>query len=152
MPKISFIKASQRLHQDASHLRGDSTQDRNASAGHFFGLSSECGLKYLLLVCGALNRDSTTGDLLHPRPHVNQLVDASGLVATYASAVANHTNAKYLAQMPNLGGLSTWKVEFRYYDTSHTDYPKQEELKWETAATEIQKALDQAQLDGQPIY
>jgi hypothetical protein len=43
-------------------------------------------------------------------------------------------------------------VEFRYYDTSHADYPKLEELKWETAANEIQKALDQAQLDGQPIY
>jgi hypothetical protein len=71
MPKICFIKASQRLHQDARHLRGDSTQDRSASASHFFGLSSECGLKYLLLVCGALNRDNATGDLVRLKPHVN---------------------------------------------------------------------------------
>ena len=143
------------MHQDAVFLTQDGTFDRTAGGGHFFGLAGECGLKYLLLLCGGLTRDAVTGDLQMARgrrPHLGDIIDASGLVSSYSAAVASHTNVRYFAALPALVGLATWKVEFRYYDTSHADYPEAHEPKWETAAKEIQNALDQAQLDGQPIF
>jgi len=155
MPKINFFQASRRMHRDAVFLAQDGALDRTAGAGHFFGLGGECGLKYLLLLCGGLTRDSATGDLQmagRRRPHLDEIIDASGLVSSYSTAVASHTNVKYFATLPGLGGLSTWKVIFRYFDTSHADYPEADEPKWEAAAKEIQTALDQAQMDGQPIY
>jgi hypothetical protein len=54
MTRISFYKASRRLHSDANYLANDAVETRNVNSGHFFGLSAECGLKYLLLLCGGL--------------------------------------------------------------------------------------------------
>jgi hypothetical protein len=153
MTRISFYKASRRLHSDANHLASDTVQQRNVNAGHFFGLSAECGLKHLLFLCGGLQRDSITGDLAGgPRPHANQLVDASGLATNYRALVGGNTHSKYLLQAPSLAGLQSWKAEFRYYDESHSDYPAGSEPDWKAASLEIQAALDAAMLDGHPIY
>lgn len=153
MPRISFYKASRRLHSDANHLASDAIRERNVNAGHFFGLAAECGLKYLLLLCGGLQRDPATGDLTgRSKPHVNQLVEASGLAMNYRALVSGHTHSKYFADTPSLAGLQSWKAEFRYYDGDHSDYPASSEQDWKTASLEIQSALDAAILDGHPIY
>jgi len=153
MTRISFHKASRRLHSDANHLAGDSVETRNVNAGHLFGLAAECGLKYLLLLSGGLQRDAATGDLSdRPRPHVDRLIDASGLAANYRALVAGHTHSRYLAHAPSLAGLQSWKPEYRYYDDAHPDYPLASEPDWLKASQEIQSALDVAMLDGQPVY
>lgn len=152
MTRISFYKASRRLHSDAKHLASDHLAGRCVNAGHFFGLSAECGLKYLLLLCGGLQRNSITGDLTGLKPHANQLVDASGLATNYRTLVAGHTHSKYFAHAPSLAGLQSWKAEYRYYDDGHSDYPKASEPDWLKASLEIQSALDAAMLDGHPIY
>jgi hypothetical protein len=152
MARVNFYQASRRIQSDAEYLVADGSRDRTAGAGHFFGLSGECGLKYLLLLCGGLNRDPATGDLQGRRPHVDDMVGAAGLASNYATAVAGHTNGKYFASLPGLGGLASWRAEFRYYDTTHPAYPKQDEPKWRQAALEIQTALDDAIADGQPVF
>ncbi len=153
MTRTSFYKASRRLYSDANHLASNAEQKRNVNAGHFFGLSAECGLKYLLLLCGGLQRDSITGDLTgRSKPHANQLVDASGLATSYRALVSGHTHSKYFADAPSLAGLQSWKAEYRYYDEDHSEYPKISEPDWKAASHEIQFALDAAMLDGHPIY
>lgn len=152
MTRISFFIAARRLHSDATYLANDGSEDRNLNAGHFFGLSAECGLKYLLLLCNGLQRDPVTGDLRGSRAHVNQIIDASGLATSYQTLVAGHTNSQYFAHTPTLAGLHSWKAEFRYYDAGHPDYPQASEPDWQTASLEIQSALDSAMLDGHPIY
>lgn len=152
MSYICFSKASKRLHSDADHLVGD---HRNCNAGHLHGLAAECGLKYLLLLCGGLTRDPATGDLVvarGPRPHVNHLIDAGGLAAHYQALVHGHVNARYISLTPSLAGLRTWKPEFRYYDENHANYPHASELDWWLASQEIQEAMDAANLDGHPAY
>lgn len=152
MTRISFVQSSRRLHSDAEHLVADAAADRSLNAAHFHGLASECGLKYLLLLCGGLRRDSNTGDLVGPRPHVDRMVDASGLATSYRNLVSGHTHARYFVQLAAISSLQTWKPEFRYYDETHVDYPKADEAFWQTASKEIQIALDAALLDGQPHY
>jgi len=128
-------------------------EGRSVNAGYFFGLAAECGLKYLLILCGGLQRDSSTGDLsIRPRPHVDRLIDASGLATSYRALVAGHTHSRYFAHTPSLAGLQSWKAEYRYYDDAHPDYPKVSEADWAKASMEIQTALDAAMLDGHPIY
>lgn len=153
MTRISFLIAARRLHSDATYLANDDSEDRNLNAGHFFGLAAECGLKYLLLLCGGLTRDSVTGDLCdRPRPHVDRLIDAFGLATSYRTLVQGHTHSRYFAHTPTLAGLHSWKAEFRYYDAGHPDYPRASEPAWQTASREIQSALDAAMLDGHPNY
>lgn len=152
MSHICFYKASRRLHSDADHLR---TELRNCNAGHLHGLAAECGLKYLLLLCGGLTRNPATGDLVvagGPLPHINRLIDAGGLAGNYQALVHGHANAKYISLIPSLARLRTWKPEFRYYDETHANYPQASELDWWLAAQEIQEALDAAWLDGHPVY
>jgi hypothetical protein len=153
MSQISFISSARRLHSDADYLASDVSGKRNVNAGHLFGLAAECGLKYLLLLCGTLNRDPVTGDLVgRKKPHVNELVDPSGLSQNYQQAIAGLTQSRYFAQMPSLPALSSWKPSFRYYDDSDPSYPKANESGWQSASQEIQTALDAAILDGHPLY
>ena len=153
MPRISFFKAARRLHSDGLYLANDASGDRSHNAGHFFGLAAECGLKYLLILCGGLTRDAVTGDLCErPRPHVDKLIDASGLATNYRTLVGVHPHAQYFTHTPALAGLHSWKAEFRYYDASHPDYPAASENDWQNASREIQSALDAAMLDGHPFY
>ena len=152
MTRFSFLHSSRRLHSDAEHLVADNTADRRLNAAHFHGLASECGLKYLLLLCGGLQRDANTGDLAGSRPHVDRMVDASGLATSYRSLVSGHTHSRYFLQLPSISSLQSWKPEYRYYDQAHADYPKTDEVSWQTASKEIQTALDAALLDGQPTY
>lgn len=150
MSHICFFKSAKRLHSDAEHLVAD---HRNFNAGHLHGLAAECGLKYLLILCGALQRDQGTGDLVvRPRPHVNELTDASGLAANYQLMVSGHTNSRYLSLARSLAGLQTWRAEFRYYDDGHANYPQASETAWRVASQEIQNALDAARIDGHPQY
>lgn len=152
MTRISFVQSSRRLHSDAEHLVADTTADRRLNAAHFHGLASECGLKYLLLLCGGLQRNSNTGDLVGGRPHVDRMVDASGLATSYRNLVAGHTHSRYFLQLASISSLQSWKPEFRYYDQAHADYPKPDEASWRSASKQIQTALDVALLDGQPNY
>jgi len=152
MTRISFFKASRRLLSDGGHLAADSRADRSLNAAHLHGLSAECGLKYLLLLCGALQRDGTTGDLTGRRPHVDRIVDSSGLATEYQTLVSGHTHSRYFASLSGLSSLRSWKPDFRYFDDVHPDYPKADEATWVNASHEIQAALDAALLDGQPIY
>ena len=152
MTRISFVQSSRRLYSDAEHLFADTAADRSMNAAHFHGLASECGLKYLLLLCGGLQRDSTTGDLSGRRDHVGQMVGASGLATNYEITVSGHTHYRYLRLLNSISSLKSWRAEYRYYDKAHGDYPKADESLWRSASKEIQSALDMALLDGQPIY
>lgn len=152
MSQISFFKASQRLHSDASHLASDGQGNRRLNAGHLFGLAAECGLKYLLLLCGGLQRDPATGDLIGKKPHIDQLTAPSGLAQNYQQLVAGHTHSQYFALIPNLPALNSWKAHFRYYDETDASYPQADESGWQNASKEIQTVLDAAILDGHPIY
>lgn len=145
--RVGYAEAARRHFADAGLLLSNS---REANAGQLFGLAAECGLKAIVVACGAKTDADGSVDKLTGvkgkgfKDHMPQLHQAA---ITYGGHLPDgRFSTRYLASMPSLSVFSDWAVEHRYW--RNTAWPAASLPKWKTAADEVMLALDQAQKDG----
>lgn len=139
---VDYVGSARRHITDAKILMN---AGRQANAGQLLGFSVECGLKALLVACGA----ETDGDggvsfgskLREHLPKLNTKIVSMGYLVPDGQRPTH-----YLAMLPSAGELSGWKVEHRYFRESAL--PLTALPQWMLAAQEINEMLDQAEIDG----
>ncbi|MFN9965856.1 MAG: hypothetical protein ACK52N_03230 [Lysobacteraceae bacterium] len=145
--KVAYAVAARRHFADADLLLSNG---RQANAGQLLGLAAECGLKAIVVACGAATTQE--GDVVNPqglsgkgfKDHFPQLEQ----VATQHGGLLPDTrfSTRYLARMQNLSAFSDWTVSQRYW--CHSVVPIASIPNWKLAADEVMAVLDQAQQDG----
>lgn len=139
---VDYVASARRHLKDAHILMH---AGRTANAGQLLGFTIECGLKALLIACGiapdpegGVSFDS--GFRRHMPSLNSQLVSSGHLIPD------GPRSAHYRAMVPNVGTLSDWSVDHRYFKESAlplTSLPQ-----WDLAALEMNEMLDQAMIDG----
>lgn len=145
--RVGYPDAAHRHFKDAALLM---TANSKANAGQLFGLAAECGLKAILVACGApTDADGT----------VCKLVNASGkgfrdhLPGLHAAATGSgdvlpdgRFTTRYMAMMPGLSAFRGWAVDHRYWRDDA--WPATSLPSWNNAAREVMLAVDLARQDG----
>lgn len=139
---VDYVASARRHLKDADILK---QAGRSANAGQLLGFTVECGLKALLLACGvAPDPDGGVPQGSPFRQHMptlnNRLVSSGHLIPD------GPRSAHYRAMVPNVVALSNWVVDHRYFRESAL--PLGSLPQWEIAASEVNKMLDQAIVDG----
>ncbi len=143
VPPTDYFEAASRHYLDAILLKAN---QRTPNAGQLFGFCVECGLKEMLLACGA-ERDTKWGGVAQKsgfRAHLPAL-DSALLASAWLlpnGARAGH----YRAMVPNADKMADWSIDHRYYAASAL--PQNVLGQWQTAADEVLGMLDQILLDG----
>ena len=130
-----FFEASKRHFSDAEFLRNNA---RLPNAAQLFGFAAECGVKALI--------EKLDNNVLLPdyQKHADGLVN---LLHKYRLSVNGLQGAKYFAMLGRFKVFGTWHAYHRYEPES--DIPLTRYLNgWKTASEDVQKMLQQAQLDG----
>lgn len=138
---VNYEQAARRHHKDAQYLLG---QGRQANAGQLLGFSAECGMKSMLVACGA--PVAPAGDVSRAsgfREHLPKLIDLMDQIENLSDS---RLAASFLSQIGDLDRLRDWDVNHRYWsDTaiSFTSIPD-----WQQAAHDILMAIDNATGSG----
>jgi hypothetical protein len=144
---VGYAESARRHFHDAGVLLNGG---REPNAGQLFGFAAECGVKAILVACGA--PADSEGSIGKPtgvagkgfKEHMPQLHQAA--VAFGSLVPDGRFTAKYMAAMPNLSHFADWLVAHRYWYAGAI--PIASVGKWQSAAGEVLAALDQAKNDG----
>jgi len=131
---FDFFDASKRHYNDAKFLQND---NRLPNAAQLFGFAAECGMKALIEKISGQSLD------LKYYKHVDGLIKLLPSLSTLANGRMAGT---YLAMISGFNAFGTWTTHHRYM--SETDIPLADLPTWAAASAEVQKMLQQAQLDG----
>lgn len=142
---VDFHQAAKRHFHDAEMLMGHS---REATAGHLYGFTAECGIKSLLVWKG-YPTDPVSGDIVEKkkkfRAHIHELIKNINMLRAFLDG---RGAARYLAMIPGIGNFSDWKTNHRYYIDSALPPSVS---KWREASREVLRMLDEVTLDGETI-
>jgi hypothetical protein len=142
-PPTNYFEAASRHYHDAILLKDN---QRDPNAGQLFGFCVECGLKEMLLACGA-ERDATWGGVAQKSGFRAHLPTLDSALLASAWLLPNGARAgHYRAFLPNADKMANWSVDQRYYAASAL--PQNALNHWQTAADEALGMLDQILLDG----
>ena len=139
MCTVSYGKAAKRHYQDAQILENANCK---ANSAQLYGISAECGLKWLLVRCGVLV--NAQGNINRPlRVHINEFHNLSTQIT---ATVSGSQNSHYFSRLSLLADFNDWSIAHRYCEGN--SIPLSSFPKWKTASTEVNSMLDQALLDG----
>ncbi len=145
--RVGYKAAARRHFRDADLLLSDG---RLANAGQLLGLAAECGLKAIVVACGAPTDAEGSVDKVAGatgrgfREHMPALRQAA--VAFGSLLPDGRFTTRYFAMMPNLGAFHDWAVDQRYWCDGA--WPVASMPGWQAAAGEVLQAVDGAEQDG----
>lgn len=140
-PAVNYEEAARRHHKDAQYLIG---QGRQANAGQLLGFAAECGMKSMLVACGA--PVASGGDVTRDsgfREHLPKLIDLMDQIENLSDS---RLAAAFLAQIGDLDRLRSWDVNHRYW--SDAAVPIASIPDWQQATHDILMAIDKATGSG----
>lgn len=143
--RVDFWHSATRHWRDAEILfhREDVSGSRPSLPGadQLYGLAAECGMKAVLVRCGATT-DPATGDLDRRSPHRTHL---PGLWSAYQTFLQGRGEARYC--LTEEAPFHDWAVDQRY--AAGDDLPSDEAVERHRLATrEVMRIATQAVLDG----
>jgi len=108
---VDYIGAARRHIRDAHVLQHARCL---ANAGQLFGICVECGLKLLLIRCGAVV-DSAGNIEAQFKKHMPQLAT---LINGLMVLPDGRATSALLSRLPSLALLANWKIDHRYWSES----------------------------------
>jgi len=132
-----FLDAHDRHREDADFLFNG---QRWANADHLYGVSSECGLKRLMLLFG-MQLDPGTD---RPERKPDQ-VHANGIWARFEAYRSGHVAGTDYA-LPQNNPFGDWHVSQRYAHQTHFDQARTQVH--QAAAYAVQALIKKAQIQG----
>lgn len=133
---VNYTNAARRHFDDANSLQ---QAGRLGNAGQLYGYAAECGVKALMVSCGA--SVDGAGSVLAPlRLHFPKL--RNNVQANLGAWVNGRGAAACFAALPSLGKLNDWNIDYRYWHLNKL--PLQSLADWKVAASEVMRALDGA--------
>lgn len=145
--RVSYTQAARRHFKDAGLLLSGG---RQANAGQLLGLAAECGVKAIVVACGApTDAEGSVGKVSGAtgkgfRDHMPELHQAA--TAFGGLLPDGRFSTRYMAMMPKLAAFSDWAVDQRYW--LDAAWPAASLPHWHAAAGEVMQAVDQAEQDG----
>jgi hypothetical protein len=145
--RVGYTAAARRHFQDGGRLLNGG---RLANAGQLFGLAAECGVKAILVACGApVDAEGSVGKPAGAsgkgfREHMPELHQAA--IAFGNLLPDGRFTTRYMAMMPSLSAFNDWAVDQRYWGDAAC--PAASIPGWHSAADEVLHAIDNAEQDG----
>ena len=140
---VSYETACQRHFDDAEFLMAGV---RTASAAQLYGFCAECGVKWLLIRCGAPT--GADGSVLSPWKVYIEKLALARMINDIETLTCGRTNGHYVAMIRSITAFVDWSIDHRYCkaDRSPLSFPR-----WRAAARDVRRMIEQAMLDGVPL-
>lgn len=134
-PKVNYEEAARRHYQDARYLLD---QKRLGNTGQLLGFAAECGMKSMLVACGA--PVTAAGDVTKAsrfREHLPKLIDLMDQIENLSDS---RLAGEFLARIGDLDRLRDWDIHHRYW--SDAELPIASVSDWQQATHDILLAID----------